>query len=58
MNKQKTLIVFITVCLLGLFLLPLSNSQTSSPVYWPTKEWKTSTPEEQKMDSTKHECVC
>ncbi len=57
MKTQKTLIVFITVCLLGLFLLPLSNSQTDSPVYWPTKEWKTSTPEEQKMDSTKLEQI-
>ncbi len=57
MKTQKTLIVFITVCLLGLFLLPLSNSQTDSLVYWPTKEWKTSTPEEQKMDSTKLEQI-
>jgi steroid delta-isomerase-like uncharacterized protein len=32
MKKQKTLFIFLMVCLLGLFLLPLSESQTHSPV--------------------------
>lgn len=31
--------------------------QSQKREYWPTKEWKTSTPEEQKMDSTKLEQI-
>lgn len=50
-----TAVVLIALAVLGVKNIPglLNNRQASAPDYWPTEGWRTSTPEEQGIDSDK-----
>jgi hypothetical protein len=53
---RKRLIIGLLIVVLALSVLvlaPLAGAQESSAPYWPTEGWRTSTPEEQGMDSEK-----
>jgi CubicO group peptidase (beta-lactamase class C family) len=48
----KRLVFVLLIVVLALGLLPVVQAQeVSSPDYWPAESWRTSTPEEQGMDS-------
>jgi CubicO group peptidase (beta-lactamase class C family) len=49
------LIAMIILVVLAIVFIPkiIKSEQDSSQTYWPTKEWQTSTPEEQGIDSSK-----
>jgi CubicO group peptidase (beta-lactamase class C family) len=58
MNTRKILIWLVPVAVLALLALLLiprlrGPEQFSTPVYWPTQGWRSSTPEEQGIDSGK-----
>ena len=50
-NFRKTAFVVFSICFMALSYSYPAHAQTKQIDYWPTKGWKTSTPEAQGMDS-------
>jgi len=48
---SKLLLSVVLIVALAMGLLPAVQAQEGKPTYWPTEGWRTSTPEEQGMDS-------
>ena len=55
LHKKTITIFFVVIGLLIGFRVERSSAGQVNPKYWPTKEWRTSTPESQDMDSTQLE---
>jgi CubicO group peptidase (beta-lactamase class C family) len=53
LNKKVTVILLIPICLLIGLRADKSFADQVKPEFWPTKQWQTSTPEAQGMDSKK-----
>lgn len=51
-SKGRIVVIVLTVLLLGISFIPTASAERD---YWPTDGWRTSTPEEQGMNSTKLE---
>ncbi len=52
--SSTIIVVVVIVVILGVIFIPkMINPQESIQTYWPTQGWRTSTPEEQGLDSTK-----
>ena len=48
---SKCLVSVLVIAALALAIVPFAGAQEGPPDYWPTAGWRTSTPEEQGMDS-------
>lgn len=58
MRNQKLIILIVVIAVLAVLAMVfiprlLNGEQASAPDYWPTQGWRTSTPEEQGMNSAK-----
>ncbi len=51
MFTKKRLLGYLVIIILALGLLPSASAQEGGTPYWPANGWRTSTPEEQGMDS-------